>query len=147
MIRVPPQLRVALLPCLALGFLSLIASEARAECGDYVIVHRAGQAGSANSVQVVSSLQSHVADGSIWRLVTTHSGSNPAKPCYGTSCSNRVPIPFAPTRALVQSSPDWALPVIPLTLASAEPALLDLVPANPVSSHRFAPILRPPRVA
>jgi hypothetical protein len=149
MIRVPfvPLLKFAYLACAALAVLALVASEARAECGDYVIVRRATPADTSNNFSVRLALQNHIADRSVWRLAASHSDSIPARPCYGPACSNRDSVPFSPTKALVHSVPDWALPAVPVTLATAEPVLLELVRACPVSSHRFEPILRPPRAA
>jgi hypothetical protein len=140
-------LKFVCLVCSALAVFALVASETRAECGDYVIVRHTAPTDTANSFNAPESLQSHSVNRSGWRLTPIQSDSLPARPCYGPACSNRDPVPISPTQAFVQSVPDWALPAVPVTLATADPVLLELVRACPVSSHRFEPILRPPRVA
>ena len=124
--------RLALLACSALGMFILAGSEVRAECGDYVLARGSGLQPEASNVRT-----------SAWRLANH---SNP-RPCYGPACSNRDPIPAAPTKALGPSVPDWALPASPVTMAGTEPVLLELVLASPSSTHRFKPILRPPRIS
>src|SRR5262245_874721 len=145
MTRVPSGalLRQVFLTLSALGVFSFIPSDVHAECGDYVTVGNA-RSKATHSFKFTASSEIHVADGSIGRLA--HSNPNPTVPCYGPACSDRAQDPTNPTKASAPSLPDWALSEFPITMVSTEPVPLDLVPISYHASHRFEPILRPPRV-
>jgi hypothetical protein len=132
--------------CCAVGVLALAGSDVSAECGDYVLVQRGGQANSATRL-AAHFTQSHDLAQLHWKRSPAPDAPQSPPACYGPACSSRQSAPGMPATMFVPVSPDWALPFSPYLLAGDEPRRFQVPPAIAHPSFNIKPILRPPRVA
>jgi hypothetical protein len=140
-----PSLRLVRIAVVALsGFLAVgvTASEARAECGDYVIVGRP----LLNSSNHSAELRLEVA------MQSAYSHDEPADhrrstPCHGPSCSRRdpVPVPSAPTGVVPTTATDWAFLVTGIFASEFEPERFFSHPNLQLPECLPTPIEHPPR--
>jgi len=126
------------------GFLAVCVTslEARAECGDYVIVGR--------PLLNPSNLSP---EHRLWLAIhNVYSRNGPSDhggsaPCHGPSCSRRDPNPTspAPTAVVLPNTTDWAFYDARIPLLEFGPELFSPFSIGSLPDLRASPIEHPPR--